>query len=119
MAPTVLLVDDDPTFRRLARRLLAANGLDVVGEAGSVGEAVAMALDVRPQAALVDVDLPDGDGFELAGRLTALPWRVRVVMTSVQANGGYTNELRRCGAEAFVLKANLARAPLARWLSGE
>ena len=71
---SVLVVDDDATFRRLARRLLAADGLVVVAEADSVAAALSMAEETKP-AALVDVELPDGDGFELAGRLTALPWR--------------------------------------------
>jgi DNA-binding NarL/FixJ family response regulator len=119
MAGPVLIVDDDATFRRLARRLLAANGLAVVAEAGSVADALSTAMQVKPAGALVDIELPDGDGFELTSRLTALPWQPRVVVTSVRANGGFTNEVRQCGAEAFVLKADLPRAPLAAWLGGE
>lgn len=119
MAVSVLVIDDDPTFRRLARRLLAANGLDVVAEAGSVADGLSTAMRAKPDAALVDVELPDGDGFELAGRLTALPWRPRVVITSVQSNGSFDAEARRRGAEAFVVKADLPRAPLTKWLAAE
>jgi len=119
MAVSVLVVDDDATFRRLARRLLAANGLGVVAEAGSVAEALVTAMEARPNAALVDVELPDGDGFELAGQLTTLPWRPRVVVTSVQSNGSFSGEARRRGAEAFVLKADLPRAPLATLFAAE
>jgi ActR/RegA family two-component response regulator len=53
------------TIRRLARLLLAAHGLDVVAEAGSVADALSTARQVRPAAALADVELPDGDGFAL------------------------------------------------------
>ena len=117
IADSVLVVDDDPTFRRLARRLLAAHGLDVAAEAESVTDALAVAERVRPTAALVDVELPDGDGFALAGQLTAMPWAPRVVVTSVRSDGGYSDEALRSGAEAFVLKADLLKAPLATWLA--
>jgi CheY-like chemotaxis protein len=117
IANSVLVVDDDPTFRRLARRLLAAHGLVVVAEADSVAEAVLTATRVRPAAALVDVELPDGDGFTLAGRLTEMAWAPRVVVTSVVSGDGFTAEARRRGAETFVLKADLPKSPLATWLT--
>jgi DNA-binding NarL/FixJ family response regulator len=113
----VLVVDDDPTFRRLARLLLASHGLDVVAEAGTVAEALETAAHVKPSAALVDVELPDGDGFALAGELIAMAWSPRVVVTSVQSGRAFPAEARRVGAEAFVLKAELGKAPLARGLA--
>jgi DNA-binding NarL/FixJ family response regulator len=119
IARTVLVVDDDPTFRRLARRVLAAHGLDVVVEARTVAEALSTAAEVRPAAALVDVELPDGDGFTLAGQLTAMSWSPRVVVTSVQSGAGFPAEAERNGAEAFVPKDDLAVAPLAMWLVAE
>jgi CheY-like chemotaxis protein len=117
IARSILVVDDEPTFRRLARLLLASQGFVVVAEAGSVADAVSTARRVKPSAALVDVELPDGDGFELAGRLSAMPWSPRIVVTSVQSGADFTTEARRVGAEAFVLKADLARAPLTSWLA--
>ena len=71
---------------------------------------------MKPDGALVDVELPDGDGFTLAGELTALPWRPRVVVTSVHAANGSASQAQRNGAEAFIPKADLASAPLATWL---
>jgi CheY-like chemotaxis protein len=109
-------VDDDATFRRLARLLLAAHGLVIVAEADSVAEARSRAMRLRPDSALVDVELPDGDGFALADELTSLPWRPRVVVTSGLAANGTSSQAQRSGAEAFVPKADLARAPLAQWL---
>jgi DNA-binding response OmpR family regulator len=59
------VVDDDPEFREPAQRLLAASGLTVVGEAGSVAAATAAAGPLEPPAVLVDVELPDEDGVHL------------------------------------------------------
>jgi CheY-like chemotaxis protein len=119
IARSILVVDDDPTFRRLARLLLANHGFVVVAEAGSVADAVSAAERVKPSAALVDVELPDGDGFELAGRLAAMPWSPRIVVTSVQLGAHFTTEARRVGAEAFVLKADLPRASLRSLLGAQ
>src|SRR4051812_15691507 len=66
---SVLVVDDDATFRQLAIRLLAGLGYRVVGEAGSVAEALVRADELRPDAVLVDIGLPDGDGFSLTQQL--------------------------------------------------
>jgi len=115
---SVLIVDDDPTFRVLAIRVLTAAGLTVVGEAGSIAEGLASAEELTPDAALVDVGLPDGDGFSLARQLTSLPWRPRVVLTSVESDIGSDGAVRRSGAEAFVHKADLPSAPLAELLGG-
>lgn len=119
MAVSVLIVDDDPTFRVLARRLLTSAGLVVIGEADNVAEGLAMAKNLRPDAALVDVGLPDGDGFGLTRQLTGLPWRPRVVLTSVEPDIGADGSVGSVGAQAFVNKADLPSAPLASWLSGE
>jgi DNA-binding NarL/FixJ family response regulator len=116
---SVLVVDDDPEFRKLAGRLLAASGLTVVGEAGSVAAALAAADRLRPSAALVDVELPDGDGVTLARELAALPWRPRVVLTSVNEDSTSTEEAQKAGAHAFVVKDELPDASLARLLGGE
>jgi DNA-binding NarL/FixJ family response regulator len=119
MPISVLIVDDDPSFRGLAGRLLTAAGLRVVGKAENVAEGLMMAKELRPDAALVDVGLPDGDGFDLARQLTGLSWRPRVVLTSVESEVGSDASVRSAGAEAFVRKADLPNAPLARLLSGD
>jgi DNA-binding NarL/FixJ family response regulator len=115
----VLIVDDDPEFRKLARRLLGASGLAVVEEADSVAAALAAAVRSQASAVLVDVELPDGDGIALARELAALPWRPGVVLTSIDADITTTEEARQAGARAFVHKAELPNAPLAQLLGGE
>jgi DNA-binding NarL/FixJ family response regulator len=113
------VVDDDPTFRTLARRLLAASGLTVIGEADSASAALFAAGRLKPSAVLVDVELPDGDGIALARELRALPWRPRVVLTSVNGDVASAEDVRRSGASAFVNKADLPNVPLARLLGAK
>ena len=116
---SVLVVDDDSEFRRLARRLLAASGLTVVGEADSVAAALAAAIQLKPSAVLADVELPDGDGLDLARELAVLPWRPSIVLTSIDGDITTNGEARLAGARAFVVKADLPDAPLAQLLDGE
>lgn len=116
MAGSVLIVDDDPIFRGLARRMIVAAGLEVVAEAATVAAALAVAGRMRPDAALVDVGLPDGDGVALARELSALPWRPRVVLTSTDADAATPDDVRSSGAGAFVPKDALPNAPLASLL---
>ena len=118
MASTVLIVDDDVEFRGLAARVLAAMGLQVVGEAGTYTEGAAAAAELRPDAALVDVGLPDGDGIELAGHLAALPWGPRVVVTSSDPDATSTAAVQRFGAVAFMAKEALPDGTLAAMLTG-
>jgi DNA-binding NarL/FixJ family response regulator len=114
---SVLVVDDDPSFRSLARRVLRATGLSVVGEADSVASAMEAATRLRPDALLVDVGLPDGDGVALARRLVRLPWRPRVVLTSIDADAASPRDVRAVGAHGFAPKDELPTAGL-RLLKG-
>jgi len=114
MARSVLVVDDDAAFRRLAARMLIAAGLVVVGEAATAADASAAAKALKPDAALVDVMLADGDGIALATELTALPWRPRVLLTSSDPDAASPGEVARSRARAFVAKSELPHAPLHR-----
>jgi DNA-binding NarL/FixJ family response regulator len=67
----------------------------VVGEADSVAAAREAAARLEPSAVLLDVELPDEDGITLARELAALPWRPRVVLTSIDARG----TVARCQAQ--------------------
>jgi DNA-binding NarL/FixJ family response regulator len=112
MNGSVLVVDDDPAFRRLAQRILATFGLSVAGEADTAASAMSAADTLRPEAVLVDVGLPDLDGIALARALTALPWQPRVVLTSTNAEAATASEVRGSGAAAFVPKNELPGAAL-------
>jgi CheY-like chemotaxis protein len=116
MDRSILVVDDDPAFRELAGRFLADLGLSVTAEADTAAAAIAIAMETRPEAALVDVDLPDGNGIELAGTLAALPWGPRIVLTSVDPDAAAPDEVRRSGAHAFLSKDKLANGALLRLL---
>jgi CheY-like chemotaxis protein len=118
MSRSVLVVDDDPAFRRIAHSVLEAFGLAVAGEAETVAAALVAAGALRPDAVLVDVGLPDGDGVDLARALTALPWHPRVVLTSSDAEATTDTEVKESGALAFVPKVQLPNAALGELLGG-
>jgi DNA-binding NarL/FixJ family response regulator len=118
MPSTVLVVDDDLEFRGLAARMLAAMGLEVVGEAGTWASGAAAAAELRPDSVLVDVGLPDGDGIALAEHLVALPWRPRVVLTSSDPDATSTAAVERFGAIGFIAKDQLPNGSLRVMLVG-
>jgi DNA-binding NarL/FixJ family response regulator len=107
MPVTVLLVDDDPSFRLLARRTLAGTSMAVVGEADTAAAGARAARALKPEVVLVDVGLPDSDGIALAHELSALPWRPRIVLTSVDPDAASPDEVERSGACGFVPKHDL------------
>lgn len=115
----VLVVDDDRAFRGLACRIIVAMGLQVAAEAGTVAEALAAAAELRPDAALVDIGLPDGDGVSLARQLVALPWRPGVVLTSSDPDAITPAAARSIGALGFLPKAELTNGSLREMLGRE
>jgi DNA-binding NarL/FixJ family response regulator len=115
---SVLVVDDDASFRDLATRVLTAWGHVVIGEAGSVEEALARAAELRPDTALVDIGLPDGDGFALTRQLRALPWPLRVVLISSDSDRANAPAARRAGACGFLPKDELSDRALRRLIEG-
>jgi DNA-binding response OmpR family regulator len=118
VVPSVLVVDDDPNFSSLAARILHRAGLEVVGTAVDAATAVAAAWSLKPDAALVDVGLPDRDGFDLAQELAALPWRPQVVLISSDRDAvpRISSEDAEDGLP-FIPKEELAAAPLLRLLA--
>ena len=116
--PTVLIVDDHPSFRACARRLLDAEGFEVVGEAEDGVQALRAAKDLHPEVVLLDVQLPDFDGFEVASRLMAsangnMP---SVILTSSRDVADYGRLVAGCGARGFVAKDELSGPALAKLL---
>jgi CheY-like chemotaxis protein len=110
----VLVVDDDAIFRRLIAGILSGWGHIVVGEAAGVEEALARALELQPDIALVDVGLPDGDGFSLTRQLSAMPWGLQVVLISTDADAASVPATRRAGASGFLPKDKLSGPALRR-----
>jgi two-component system, NarL family, nitrate/nitrite response regulator NarL len=104
----VLLVDDYAPFRDAARQVLADAGFDVVADAGDAAGALRLARRLHPDVALVDVELPDLDGFELAGRLSRLPRAPAVVLISGRPQADYGGLIERSGARGFIDKADLS-----------
>jgi PAS domain S-box-containing protein len=119
MPTSVLVVDDDAAFRTLVVRMLARMGFTVIGEAGTVAEAASAAAGLRPDALLVDVGLPDGDGIALARTVAALPWRPRVVLTSTDRDATSCEGARAAGAVGFIPKDELAHGTLGGLLGGD
>jgi CheY-like chemotaxis protein len=108
---SVLIVDDDPRFRRLAKRILTSAGLTVVAEAADAQAAVIAANASKPDGILVDVGLPDRDGLDLARELLALEWRPRVLLTSTDPEAADPVE-GRGDVLPFLPKEDLPNAPL-------
>lgn len=107
MPVRVLLIDDDPSFRSLARDVLGSCGLDVIGEASTAADGIAAATRLRPEAILLDVGLPDRNGILLAGELSALPWGPRILLTSTDPDAINAEAAQRHGACGFVRKHDL------------
>jgi DNA-binding NarL/FixJ family response regulator len=108
MAETVLIVDDHPGFRAAARRLLELEGYVVVGEAEDGLSGIDAARALRPDFVLLDVQLPDIDGFEVAERLRDHAGAPAVVLTSSREASDYGGLPQRSGACGFVPKGELS-----------
>ncbi|HEY7143386.1 MAG TPA: response regulator [Streptosporangiaceae bacterium] len=114
MRPTALVVDDHPTFRRMARRLLTAAGYQVVGEAGDAAGALLAVSRSRPAFVLLDVLLPDGNGIDVADQIGG-PGAPVVLLTSSRSAGELGPVL---SGRAFLTKSELTVERL-RGLAGD
>jgi len=108
MRRTLLIVDDHAGFRSFARALFEAEGFDVVGEAEDGRSAVEAARRLEPQIVLLDVALPDIDGFTVCDQLTAGDGGPAIVMTSSRDISSYRRRLDESRARGFVAKADLS-----------
>ena|SRR6478752_2566325 len=103
-----LIVDDHPSFRRCARALLTDEGFEVVGEAESGTTALALATELDPELILLDIQLPDFDGFEVAARLLASDGERNIVLVSSRDAREYGGLIAASGALGFVAKSDLS-----------
>jgi CheY-like chemotaxis protein len=113
----VLLVDDNSDFRRAARQLLERHGFAVVAEAETGAGAIERAQEHRPDLVLVDVQLPDIDGFEVAEHLSRLQAPVDVILTSSLDGTDFGALVAASSALGFVPKAELSASAIEALLS--
>lgn len=113
MAATVLIVDDHAGFRSFARALLEAEGFAVVGEAADGASALALAGALAPELVLLDVALPDMDGFAVCEALLEDGRGPAVVLTSSRDVSAYRRRLERSRARGFIPKSELSGPALA------
>jgi DNA-binding NarL/FixJ family response regulator len=112
----VLIVDDHPSFRASARRMLESEGFEVVAEAGSGAEALRAAEAWRPELVLLDVHLPDMQGFDVAARLTENGSSPAIVLTSSRDGSDFGPLVERSGARGFIPKSDLSGEAIRRIL---
>jgi DNA-binding NarL/FixJ family response regulator len=105
---TVLIVDDHQAFRETARLLLESEGFDVVGEAENGEAAVVKAAELTPDLILLDVQLPDIDGFEVARRVSRGQRGPAVIITSSRDDSDFGPLVSGSGARGFVTKSELS-----------
>ena len=108
MVKTVLIVDDHPSFRTSARRMLKAGGYEVVGEAADGATALDAVQELRPDVVLLDIRLPDVDGFEVAKRLAANGASPAIVLTSSRDRSDFGYDVVASPAHGFIPKSELS-----------
>lgn len=113
MERTVLIVDDHAEFRTSARALLTAGGWRVVGEAASGAEGLLLAARLRPEVVLLDIALPDQDGFGVAVALAQDPDPPHVVLVSSRDQRAYGPRIALAPVRGFLPKQRLSGTALA------
>jgi len=111
----VLIVDDHQPFRAVARELLEDAGYIVAGEAADAAEALAAISADAPDAVLLDVQLPDCDGFAVATAVAEVDGPAVVLISSRDADD-YGRRVAACGARGFIPKSKLSAAAFAALL---
>jgi len=106
--PRVLIVDDHEPFRAAARRVLTAAGFEVVPDAVDGAGALRSAGELHPDVVLLDVQLPDADGFDVARQLSRARHPPAVVLVSGRPRSDYGRLVERSGALGFIDKAELS-----------
>jgi DNA-binding NarL/FixJ family response regulator len=118
MRRRVLVVDDHPSFRRFATKLLQAGGFEVVGEAEDGAAALAAARRLQPELVLLDVLLPDMSGLEVAEALASDSHHLRVVLVSSRSASELGAAPEQSPAAGFLAKSELTAEALAAIADG-
>ena len=114
MRPRIVIVDDDASFLATVRLLLESEGFVVVGEAQNGLDALAAVQALEPDIVLVDVTLPDIDGFQVVERLAEGGYASPVVLTSIRSAEDFGDLVERSSADGFITKAELSGEALAQ-----
>ena len=115
----ILIVDDNTDFLRAARQLLERDGVAVAAVATNADEAMGLARDLEPDVVLVDIDLGDESGFDLARRLhNAFNGQTRVLMISTHAEDDFADLIGQSPALGFISKSSLSAVAIRDMLSG-
>jgi DNA-binding NarL/FixJ family response regulator len=115
-----LIVDDNTSLREELRALLVEQGLDVVGGAGTVADAHRQIAELRPDVALIDIDLGGESGLELARQLRSEPGEAaapHVILISTHDGAEYADLIQASSAVGFVAKSDLSAASIRRMLA--
>jgi DNA-binding NarL/FixJ family response regulator len=112
MPERVLIVDDHASFRVAARAMLEADGFEVVGEAADGASALVACAGLEPSVVLLDIQLPDLDGFGVAERLSQQQRPPQVVLVSSRSAAGYRRRLARAPVRGFLTKSELSSQSL-------
>jgi DNA-binding NarL/FixJ family response regulator len=115
---SVLIVDDHASFRSAARALLQGDGFEVVGESEDAAGALAAVAQLRPAIVLLDIGLPDGDGFEVAERLARGDDPPVVILISSREVAWYRRRLVASPARGFIAKGELSAAAVDALMDG-
>ena len=112
MPTTVVIADDHPSFRASARAILEADGFEVIAEADTGAAALAASRLLSPDVMLLDVQLPDMDGFAVLEQLHANGGGPAVVLVSSRDASDYGGLIAQSGARGFIPKAELSGTAL-------
>jgi DNA-binding NarL/FixJ family response regulator len=112
MRRRVLIVDDNTAFRAAAGQLLAADGFIVIAGATTGASGVKLAKDHKPDLVIVDVQLPDTDGFDVAEQLAGVDLALRVILTSSLDSSDLGALVAESPARGFIPKAELSVAAI-------
>jgi DNA-binding NarL/FixJ family response regulator len=118
VAVSVLIVDDHTEFRAQARKVLELAGYDICGEAADAAEAIAATRNLHPDVLLLDVQLPDRDGFSVAEEIGNGDGAPQIVLISSREAADYGSRLEQSRTAGFIPKAELSRARLEALVGG-
>jgi DNA-binding NarL/FixJ family response regulator len=109
----VLIVDDHAVVRHGLKTAIQAHGYEVAAVAGSINEAQAFMAQTNPDAIIIDINLPDGSGFELVTWARKLSPIIAIIVLTLNDGADYVRAAKNAGANAFIVKS----APLSDLLA--